>query len=139
MELKTALDFEKLKRTALDRLERESQRAVSDETTAIVMRTRAGLDVDGAPFKRYSAQYSDYRAEKGRNITPDLTWTGRMLAAITYRVERLSSEIVGTVFFNSTAEAAKARYNQTTRRFFGFSKEQVRRIVERLQKAINGN
>ena len=139
VDLKTDLDFEAMKRTALDRLERETQRAVSDETTALIMRTRRGVDVEGRGFAPYSESYADYKAEKGRNRTPDLTFTGKMLAAITHRIERRATELLGEVFFNSTAEAQKARFNQATRRFFGFSKEQVGRIVERLQKVINGN
>ena len=139
VELKTNLDFEAMKRTALDRLERETERAVSDETTVLDMRTRRGLDVDGKPFAAYSPAYAEYKVELGRNRTPDLTLTGLMLAAIRHRVVRRASDLLGEVYFNSTEAAQKARFNQATRRFFGFSKEQVGRIVERLQKVINGN
>lgn len=147
----TTLDLERAKREALDRLRREGERAISDEVTALQLRTQAGLDIDGRPFVPYSPEYREAKQKySGRGSKPDLisfnvpgskqrNRPGSMLANITHTLEQVGSELIGKVFFASTAEAQKARYNQTTRRFFGFSEEQVRRIQERLRKVINGN
>jgi hypothetical protein len=124
----------KLPQERLDAIGAEFERALQDEAARVVLRTRQGTDVNGAPFKPYSDEYARRKRAKGRNASPvDLTVTGRMLAAIQTRVERLGGRLVGTIFFNSAAEAAKAAGNQATRRFFGLSAEQVQRLTSRLR------
>lgn len=126
----------KLPAERLDAIEREFEGALQDEATRIVLRTRQGTDVSGKAFAAYSPEYAKRRQAKGRNATPpDLTFTGKMLAAVQTKVDRLAGKVVGTIFFNSAAEAVKATANQMTRRFFGLSAEQLTRLTNRLKGA----
>lgn len=131
--------------------------ALKDEATRIVLRTQSGVDVDGKSFAEYTPAYNRRKAglrsgfitrtgKKGKNArqvkgefsaTPqavDLTLSGNMLNAIQTDVSRTPTGAVGTIFFNSALEAAKARGNQQKRRFFGFSDEQVERIKTKLEE-----
>lgn len=45
----------------------------------IKRRTKQGLDVEGKPFKAYSAAYADQRKRSGWQTTPDLWLQGGML------------------------------------------------------------
>ena len=117
-------------------VEREFEVALQDEATRLVLRTRQGQDVSGRPFRPYTPAYARRKRAEGRNSSPpDLTFTGRMLAAVQTRVERLAGRVVGTIFFNSVAEAVKARANQATRPFFGLAGEQITRLTNRLRGA----
>ena len=124
----------RLPKARLDAIEREFEGALQDEATRIVLRTRQGTDVNGNAFAAYSPAYAKRRQAKGRNQSPvDLTFTGKMLAAVQTKVERLAGKVVGTIFFNSAAEAVKAQGNQKTRRFFGLSAEQIHEINQPAQ------
>jgi phage gpG-like protein len=112
------------------------RRALEDEATRLVVRTRKGLDVNGQPLRPYSERYAKFRQKKGRNTDPvDLTFTGNMLAAVQTEVKETPEGYAGRIFFNSAREAAKAAYNQETRPFFGLADEQVQRITDAVQNA----
>ena len=117
-------------------VEGEFERAIQDEATRMVLRTRSGTDVNGQAFAPYSKTYAKRREKAGRNTSPvDLTVTGKMLAAVQAKVEKLAGKVVGTIFVNSAAEAVKAAGNQRTRPWFGLSDEQVNRLINRLRGA----
>jgi 3-hydroxyacyl-CoA dehydrogenase len=109
------------------------ERAVDDEVTRMVARTRAGKDINGQAFAPYSKGYAKAREKRGRKASPvDLTFSGKMLSAVTTKTERTSEKTSVTVFFNSVKEALKARGNQAKRFFFGFSEEQKERIRKKI-------
>lgn len=115
----------------------ELQRALLDESTRIQITTRAGRDVQGRGFKAYTPAYAKRKADSGRQvITPDLTYSGAMLNAMTSVVERVGNALVGRIFFSDIRQALKARGNQAHRQFFGFSREARARIIDRLKRAL---
>ncbi len=120
-------------RAKLDNIEQRFQDALADEAARIDIRTRSGKDVDGNTFEPYSPQYAKFKAKRGRRVDPpDLTFTGRMLAAITTSVKRAAGQLIGIIEFSSALEGAKARKNMERRRFFGLSDEQVARLKAKL-------
>ncbi len=77
----------------------------------------------------------------------DLNYTGKMLAAIRAKVTRAGAGLLGRIYFNNADASAKARghmegyrnHNRNKiRKFFALSDAQIKRILERLRKAING-
>lgn len=125
---------EEILKSAQDILDRELQLAV----TEIIQRTRQGRDVDGGAFDDYSAGYKKYKTKRGRSGAVDLTFTGKMLAAMQSKVERMGNGLRGTISFDSSNEASKAEYNNRTRKFFGLSTAQLARINRALNKIIRG-
>ena len=124
-------DMEKRIQVALDR-------ALADEIQEIISRTQAGKSIEGGTFAPYSKGRAKYRAAHGRGSIPDLTFFGSMLNSITHTVKRGFGEIIGTVFFSSSKEAAKAEGNSRYRKFFGLSKEQIKNVKDAITRAING-
>lgn len=127
------IDFKAMKELAMKELGDTLEKAVADETDEIVKRTQSGQSVNGGGFAPYTPAYKKFKAKKGRSGKVDLTFTGKMLAAIDYKIQKISNGFRATVFFNSAEAAAKAEGNSKKRQFFGFSKEQVDRITKKLQ------
>ncbi|TXH14436.1 MAG: hypothetical protein E6R03_09235 [Hyphomicrobiaceae bacterium] len=155
IEVKNAEVIIKLVKEKLDEAKARLKGALDDEVTRMVRRTRSGKDVDGQDFAAYTEAYNKRKAslrsgfitrtgKKGKNSAQvkgvysatkqpvDLTLSGNMLASIQTKVEDTPTGAVGTVFFNSAIEAAKAQGNQKKRRFFGFAEEAVQRIKLKL-------
>lgn len=125
-------------RAEINRLKSRIQRAIpkalnrSGEKTVqtIVERTQRGVGLNGA-FKRYSSEYADYRAEKGRGKKPDLNFSGRMLSNL--GVERVSSDKV-KVAFGRKEEQKKAKVNSKTRPFVGVRKPEMKFITDAFKR-----
>lgn len=72
-------------------------------TTAVGMiqrRTAKGIDVDGRPFRAYSASYAEALREGGESLAVDLSVTGAYLAGIGERsrtVDRASMRATATI------------------------------------------
>lgn len=83
--------------------------------TIVQARTGRGVDADGEAFAPYSEGYAERRKKKGRSERPDLTYTGRMLGAMTgkFLFYRKSA-----VVFSRGEEANKAAGNSKKRDFF---------------------
>lgn len=96
----------------------------------IVDRTSRGVGLKGA-FKRYSPEYADYRAEKGRGGKPDLNFSGRMLSNLD--VERAGKNKV-KVAFRRKEEEKKAKFNQKTRPFVGVRPQEVKFITDAFKR-----
>jgi len=103
----------------------------STATAMITQRTLAGTDVDGKAFKAYSPLYKQTRAKKGRSTTVNLSFTGRMLAAIKHK---LISKTQVMLHFSRGEEGRKALYLSKERNFFGISKNELHKINEKLIK-----
>jgi hypothetical protein len=62
----------------------------------IKVRTQSGLDVNLKPFVSYSSGYKKFREKKGRQIEHvDLTFSGKMLAAVSTGTITASSVTIG--------------------------------------------
>jgi hypothetical protein len=121
----------------LDAVESALTRQIELEKTAIVARTGQGKDVDGARFEDYSDAYAKRRADAGRQVSPpNLTFTGQMLQAIVTQVVRARESISARIYFADTESAAKARYNNPTRRFFGLADSQLARLKRAVREAL---
>lgn len=126
-------------RQQIARIKRRIERAIptslnrSGEKTVqtIVDRTSRGVSSTGGRFKRYSREYADYRAKKGRSSTPDLNFSGRMLSNL--GVERKNRNTV-KVAFSRNEEKNKARQNQKTRPFIGVRAEEVKFITDAFRR-----
>lgn len=137
IEFKQNFKTEDFKKSVQDNLKTNLERGMAQAATQIVTRTSKGFDVTGKEFQRYTKRYEKFKTDKGRNARPDLTFTGRMLAAIQTRVEKVGSSLIGRIFFSSSREAVKASGNQKRRNFFGLSEEQKQKIVQELRRGIN--
>lgn len=122
---------EEIKRT----LEREGQFIRGE----IIRRTQSGKTPEGGAFIDYSKEYRELLIREGESTNVDLTRTQQMLAAIQATVRRVSGGLELRLFFASTKEAAKARYNSATRPFFKLSKEQYRKLKNTINEAIKKN
>jgi len=96
----------------------------------IVERTERGVGLKG-PFKRYSRQYADYRAEQGRGTKPDLNFSGRMLSNLD--VEKRGSNRV-RVAFKRKEEEKKAKFNSKKRPFVGVRPTEVKFITDAFRR-----
>lgn len=136
IEVKNAEILIKLPEERLKAIDQRFEQVLSDEATQIELRTLRGVDVNGNTFAPYEPKYAKKRGDEGRRVSPpNLLVTGNMLNAITTKVVRTLETVLGTIFFNSTQEALKARGNQQKRRFFGLSEEQVKRLTDKLRGA----
>lgn len=133
IEIKNKLNIAKIKEDILRKQKVNLDIAINDAAAEIVVRSRSGVDAKGGRFKPLTDKYKKFKVKKGRRPSPDLTFTGNMLAAITSKVEQIGGQLVGTIFFNSAREAAKARGNNLIRRFFELSADQINKIKNRLQ------
>lgn len=127
-----------------EKLEKTSKalgQALNDARAQIITRTKGGRGSQGA-FKGYSEQYLKFKTSKGRNSTVDLTFTGKMLKAIQVRVEKVSTGLLGRIFFASTQEAIKARVHHLgegkmpERRFFELTEQQLKEITRKIRDAL---
>jgi len=92
--------------------------------TIIKKRTSAGVDVNGKAFAPYSNAYSAFRSKSGRSTTPDLMFSGRMMASM----KATASSRRGVLFFSRAEESKKAAFNNRTRKFFDLSKKELERL-----------
>lgn len=132
MALKKKIDFRKTRRIVIDgsvkRLRAESLNLLA----GIELRTLNGKDVKLRQFQRYSKAYKAYRAKRGRSSQVNLTYTGKMLGAMTTKVIKNGLRFK----FISAAETKKAYYNQiiNKREFFGLDKRQIKILRKRINK-----
>lgn len=132
IEVKVNVNFNK-ELAKLGQIEAALQKQLLYEAGRIKIRTQSGRSVDGGAFPRYSADYAKWRRKKGRKTRPDLVFTGAMQRAINVKITKGRDVLLGEIFFDSSAEAAKAKYNQQTRTFFGLAQEQF----DRIRRAVN--
>jgi len=136
IKIRRRINLDKNARDIRGNLTRALEAALIDEATEISQRTRDGKTITGKDFKEYSEGYAKFKTKRGRNLRPDLTFTGNMLASIASNVKQLKDKIQGKIFFSSAKEAEKAGFNQALRPFFGLSAKQVARIKQKLKEAL---
>lgn len=133
IEIKNLPDFKQISQEVKDDLKKNFDKALETAAREIVERSKQQRDVRGSTFKSLTPQYSKYKTSKGRRAVPDLTFSGKMLGAITSKVQDLGKQLLGKIFFTSAAEAAKAQGNMKTRDFFGLSESQVQKITDTIK------
>lgn len=70
-------------RSDLTKMLKRPMQAVADKAVAIIVaRTARGIDANGVPFRPYTQEYRLAKVASGRKGTPDLTVTGKLLAAL---------------------------------------------------------
>lgn len=93
--------------------------------TIIEDRTAKGEQINGLDFKPYSEKYTWFRAKNGRSVSNvDLQFTGNMLSSMSVK----ANSRYATIFFTRATEAKKAAMNNKTRPFFGFSRDEEKRL-----------
>lgn len=126
--------------------ERKLERFASDAVTGIDVRTRRGKNAQQRGLGTYRPSYQAYRKSVGRTgDTIELSLTGNMLRAMTYRVKRIGKRLTAEIFFNNTVttspksrfgggqrytsiEAARATQNRFN--WFGLDKGQRRKLTD---------
>lgn len=105
----------------------------------IKIRTAEGTDADGLPFKPYSEEYAEFRAEAGRPVNfVDLFFHGSMLSSLVYNAEnqRVSLYFLSTQDRNGVNNPEKAFKNQQSRNFFSMSAEDIIDIEKMIKTHI---
>lgn len=95
-------------------------------------RTKSGVGYKDGAFKPYSESYAAFRAEKGATLTPNLELSGNMLGAMTSKSDHKKA----VIFFSSKDESEKAAHNNKTRPFFGFSRDEEKRLLKSFERFI---
>ena len=160
IEIEGNLDLEKAAKEIQDSLEKEFSKVRQLETGKMKQRIRSARDVNNAPMK-LTPEYAAAKVRSGRNGIADLTWTGTLLNAIGTKIERVGSDLVGTIFIQNTsapapkikpktkqkrASAPKTRIVNTLdkarglidqgKKFFGLTQEQLTNITNKLKEAL---
>jgi len=116
----------KLRSKADKNKKRAMQRVVLQGVSIIEQRTAKGQGFKGGRFRAYKPEYALFRSQAGRGTTPNLEFTGRMLSALT----QTATKSKGIVFFAQSAEAKKAAFNNRTRPFMGFSRDERKELSD---------
>lgn len=121
-------------------LERDFDIEVSDTMRDIKQRTRSGSVIDGGAMRPYTKEYAALKGGTGRSkrntknkrffnavsksTKPDLTLSGDMIKAITYKTKRTGHKLIGEIFFSRDDQEGKGQGNNKRRPFFGISEKQ---------------
>lgn len=110
----------KLRTKADKNKKRAMQRVVLQGVTIIEQRTAKGQGFKGGRFKKYTPEYALIRAQKGLTLTPNLSFNNNMLPSLT----QTAGKSKGVIFFSRPKEARKAAFNNQTRPFMGFTRDE---------------
>lgn len=123
--------------------QQDMKEMAGDAMNTIKKRTLSGTDVNGSPFERYSKDYGEWKAGKGRsnekglnvNATAvNLYYTGAMMRSLS--IEGIPNG--ARLFFRDRERSAIAYYHQTgqgdnpQREFFGLSDSEMRQLTDKL-------
>lgn len=86
----------------------------------------------GGRFKPYTEKYAAFRRASGKQPHVNLQFTRGMRNAMTTKATSKKAEI----FFTTGDEAKKAAFNDKTRPFFGFSKDEITDLSKIFLRAI---
>ncbi len=139
MEVKVGLnpkDLSKIPRDQRRQYKRKYKRALSKVAqigiNIIQERTERGVSFKGGNFAPYTEKYAEFRSKKGRQLRPNLMFSGRMLGAMTSRANYRRAEI----FFRGKTESRKASANNEKRPFFGFNRQETERLAKAFERFI---
>ena len=112
--------------------ERALGRAAAEHILDMVDRVDGGVGLKGR-FKAYHPKYAEYRAKKGRSVSPvNLQFTGEMLKDITSK----SSPSKAVISFISERERFKGIGTNKQRPWFGVTDSEEKKIVSRFKREI---
>ena len=97
----------------------------------ILARTADGVGFKDGAFRPYSPAYAAFKSSRG-GITPNLFLSGNMLGAMTSKANHRRA----VIFFSRAKESKKAAFNNKTRPFFGFSRDEERQLLRHLDRFI---
>ena len=95
-------------------------------------RTSKGMGYKDGKFKPYTEQYAAYRVKKGRGTLPNLEFERQMMSSITSKAD--SEKAV--IFFRGAENSRKAAMNEKKRPFFGFSRQEERKLSKIFFRAV---
>lgn len=122
----------------LGKLKSGTIRSDRQNTSADVSNHLFWRQVNGRPMSFLDGGYAKWRELTGRNTSPvDLTFTGRMLAALNFDISAQSGDVIIKVYVSGNAgdkdsPAHYGRFVNQRREFFGLSDKET----NLLQKAI---
>ena len=102
-------------------------------------RTEDGIGYKDGAFKPYSGDlgsgtgYIAFRQRRGATTKPNLFLTGKMLGSMTSKVKSHRS---AEIFFARASESKKAAFNNQTRPFFGFSRDEEKKLLKHFERFI---
>ena len=112
--------------------ERALGRAAAEHVLDMVDRVDGGVGLKGR-FKAYHPKYAEYRAKKGRSVSPvNLQFTGEMLKDITSK----SSPSKAVISFISERERLKGIGTNKQRPWFGVTDSEEKKIASRFKREI---
>jgi len=107
--------------------------------TRIKLRTSAGKDFEGSPFKSYSERYKLFRAKGGYpTTTVDLFYSGSMMGSMT----AVSKPTSVRIFFsagtdeNGVSNSGKAYWLNKDRNFFAYSQADLKQVINMYVKRV---
>ena len=137
---------------SLTKLERDFAIEIADTVRDIKQRTRSGSLIDGGSMQPYNKEYAALKGGSGRSkrntkskrffnsvsksTKPDLTLTGEMLKAITYKTKKLGTKLIAEIFFSRPDQEGKAQANNKTRPFFGLSEKQKKDLINFIRNKL---
>ena len=95
-------------------------------------RTSKGMGYKDGKFKPYTEEYAAYRVKKGRGTLPNLEFERQMMSSITSKAD--SEKAV--IFFRGAENSRKAAMNEKKRPFFGFSRQEERKLSKIFFRAV---
>lgn len=146
------INITKLFTERLNELERDFAIEISDTLADIKQRTRGGSVIDGGSMRPYNKEYAALKGGTGRSkrntkskrffnavsksTKPDLTLSGDMIKAITYKTKRVGSKLIGEIFSSRSDQEDKIRFNNKTRPFFGLSEKQKKDLTNFIRNKL---
>lgn len=98
----------------------------------IKRRTAKGIGYKGT-FEPYSARYAQHKMEeRGGTAKPNLFYTGQMLGSL----QHFKGRAEATIGFTRKVESKKAYWNNKTRPFMGFSRNEKDRLIKFMKKRL---
>jgi hypothetical protein len=108
-----------------------------EQASSIRDRTDRGIDADGRSFKPYSTNYRRQRGESGRSTKVNLTWTGKMLAAMGRGIRATNN---GVKIIVAGEEGFKIWSNERRgREFFAISTKEAEKVLRKIIRWIDRN
>ena len=124
----------KLKEVAKFSFQKQLNILAIDTISIINDRVEKGVDLKGKAFDKYSTSYAKKKKKSGRNIKPNLQFTGEMLNSITHNVEK-NTVVISFPERNhkksNTSIKEIAEANDKQRSFFDLTQKEFDNAVEK--------
>lgn len=99
-------------------------------------RVKGGTDAQGGNFRDLKPHYKAYKKALGK--TAMFEFSGEMLRAITFEVDKKSDNNILRIKFDDSEMRKRAKKNYTNgRKFFELSNKEEYKIISNVKKSIN--